>query len=440
MILEERPYVAVVPVLSRLREMHVSLSAEWFKADDESSMQRIVCGMADYVSALVESFAPGHATDSCFESLVAGHKERIFSLMADRSDLNSDKLMKAEVFMLSADLVAFCLRCRGINARVADTAGMVHLDCERVPDVPSARESVKRLVAANRDADMFVAPMSLCCDVEGCADFMGDRRNDYYAVALAAAFGADEAVLATRMDNIRTLGGQGRDGHSLTYLEAEQLVNSGAYLIYMDGISLAERYGIALRLYGADDLKRERMYVSAQDTGHGVKAVFVRDDVSFVRFTSKNIVPPYLFLGKLLDVLAKYKIRVDSMASSNVSVSMVLAASGDALRMVGRDVRRYADMAADEGMSLVNLIGSLGWEQTKVEQRIMSAMREVAVSFISYGGSDHCFTVAVHSADKARLLDTLGGVLGDVFGRRQISLGVPDLSVSHRASTIAMHA
>ena len=287
---------------------------------------------------------------------------------------------------------------------------------------------------------MFVAPMSLCCDVEGIADFMGDRRNDYYAVALAAAFGVDEAVLATRMDNIRTLGGQGRDGHSLTYLEAEQLVNSGAYLIYMDGISLAERYGIALRLYGADNLKSERMYVSAQDTGRGVKAVFVRDDVSFVRFTSKNVIPSYLFLGKLLDVLAKYKVRVDSMASSNVSVSMVLAASGDALRMVGRDVRRYADMVADEGMSLVNLIGSLGWEHTKVEQRIMSAMRDVAVSFISYGGSDHCFTVAVHSADKARLLDTLGGVLGDVSGCQSINLGMPNLSVGRRASTIAMHA
>lgn len=75
-------------------------------------------------------------------------------------------------------------------------------------------------------------------------------------------------------------------------------------------------------------------------------------------------------MGKLLEVINKYQINVVSMASSNVSISMMLTASSDTLRIVQRELHKYAEMVIDENMSVIHIIGSLHWKRTQVESHI----------------------------------------------------------------------
>ena len=71
-----------------------------------------------------------------------------------------------------------------------------------------------------------------------------------------------------------------------------------------------------------------------------------------------NVLPGYLFMGKILEVINKYQINVISMASSNVSISMMLTASRDTLRIIERELHKYAEMVMDENMSVIHIIGS----------------------------------------------------------------------------------
>lgn len=64
---------------------------------------------------------------------------------------------------------------------------------------------------------------------------------------------------------------------------------------------------------------------------------------------------------------------------------MMLTASRDTLQIIQKELHKYAEMVADENMSVIHIIGSL----------------------ISYGGSDHCFTLSVHSTDKNKLISSL---------------------------------
>ncbi len=95
------------------------------------------------------------------------------------------------------------------------------------------------------------------------------------------------------------------------------------------------------------------------------------------------------------------------MASSNVSISMMLTASSDTLRIVQRELHKYAEMVIDENMSVIHIIGSLHWKRTQVESHIMDTIKDIPVSLISYGGSDHCFTLSVHTTDKNKLINSL---------------------------------
>ena len=349
-IQKEHPYVAVIPVLTQLQEWLQAISVSWFHEEDETS-HTIVNAIEEYCRTLTDR------------------------LISDRK-LNQDMKVQIEK----------CIE--KIQVLVEDKA-------------------VQQYISEKRDADIFIAPLSLCKNVYGETDFMNEKRNDYYATVLATAFGADELLLSTQINHIYANRNSRREQHSLTYTEAEQLINSGVYLLYADCISLAAHSNITIRLTDTHDLTTERLYISSHDTGNSVKAILFQDSVTFVRFTSLNVLPGYLLMGKLLEVINKYKINVISMASSNVSISMVISASPDTLRIVQKELHKYAEMVIDENMSVIHIIGSLHWQRTQVESHIMNTIKDIPISQISYGGSDQCFTLSVHTTDKNRLISLL---------------------------------
>ena len=304
-------------------------------------------------------------------------------------------MIKAEVYGLSSDLFTYCLRQQGLRAQTLDTGKLIQINLERKPDIPYIQESIQQYIDENRNVDIFIAPLSICRNVYGEIDFMSEQRNDYYATVLATLFKADEILLSTPINHIYANRNCLREQHSLTYIEAEQLINSGVHLLYADCITLAARSNIVIRLTDTHDLLTERLYISSHDTGNSVKAILSQDSATFVRFTSLNV------------LLNKYQINVISMASSNVSISMMLTASRDTLRIIERELHKYAEMVMDENMSVIHIIGSLQWERTQVESHIMDTIKDIPVSLISYGGSDHCFTLSVHSTDKNKLISSL---------------------------------
>ena len=85
---------------------------------------------------------------------------------------------------------------------------------------------------------------------------------------------------------------------------------------------------------------------------------------------------------------------------------MMLTASRDTLRIIQRELHKYAEMVMDENMSVIHIIGSLHWERTQVESHIMDTIKDIPyLSFLME--SDHCFTLSVHTTDKNRLISSL---------------------------------
>lgn len=112
-------------------------------------------------------------------------------------------------------------------------------------------------------------------------------------------------------------------------------------------------------------------------------------------------------MGKLLEVIGKYKIKIISMASSNVSVSMILAASRDTLRIIQRELHKYVKMTnQDENMSVIHVIGSLLETQTDRKQYYRNNQRYSHIPN-RYGSNDHCLTISVHTTDKNKVIRLL---------------------------------
>lgn len=405
-IRKEHPYVAVVPALTRLQEWLQSISASWFREEDEVS-HSIADAIEGYCLTLIDRLVTDSQLNQEIKSRVQECMKKVNMLVENKADLLIDKIIKAEICVLSSDLFTYCLRQQGIHAQTLDTGKFMQINLERKPDIPYIQESIRQYIDGNRNVDIFIAPLSICRNVYGEIDFMSESRNDYYATVLATIFKADEILLSTPINHICVNRNCRREQYSLTYTEAEQLVNSGVYLLYADCITLAARSNMTIRLTDLQDLTTERLYISSHDTENSVKAILSQDSSTFVRFVSLNVLPGYLLLGKIMEVINKYQINVVSMASSNVSISMMLSASRDTLRIIQKELHKYVEMVMDENMSVVHIIGSLDWRRIQVESNIMNTIKDIPISLISYGGSNHCFTLSVHTKDKNRLIDSL---------------------------------
>ena len=89
-------------------------------------------------------------------------------------------------------------------------------------------------------------------------------------------------------------------------------------------------------------------------------------------------------MGKILEVINKYQIQCHLNGLIQcIRSRMMLTASRDTLRIIQRELHKYAEMVMDENMSVIHIIGSLHWERTQVESHIMDTIKDIPVSLIS---------------------------------------------------------
>lgn len=405
-IRNEHPHVVVIPTAIPLQKWLQKISASWFHHEDETS-HSIINTIEEYYYTLADHLITSNKLNKDINVLIQKYCNNIHNLVEGKADLLIDKIIKAEIYRLFSHLFTYCLREQGINAKLLDTSIFMQLNLERKPDIPYIQENIRPYIEQNQDTEIFIAPLSLCQNVYGEIDFVNKKYNDYYTIILATVFNVNEVLLSTEINHICANLNNQREQHSLTYAEAEQLINNGAYLLYADCITLAAHSDIAIRLIDTNDTATEKLYISSHDTKNNIKAILVQDSVTLVRFTSLNVLPDYLLMGKLLEVIGKYKIKIISMASSNVSVPMILAASRDTLRIIQRELHKYVKMTTDENMSVIHVIGSLHWKHKQIESSIIETIKDIPISLIAYGSNDHCLTISVHTTDKNKVIRLL---------------------------------
>ena len=405
-IRNEHPHVVVIPTAIPLQKWLQKISASWFHHEDETS-HSIINTIEEYYYTLADHLITSNKLNKDINVLIQKYCNNIHNLVEGKADLLIDKIIKAEIYRLFSHLFTYCLREQGINAKLLDTSIFMQLNLERKPGIPYIQENIRPYIEQNQDTEIFIAPLSLCQNVYGEIDFVNKKYNDYYTIILATVFNANEVLLSTEINHICANLNNQREQHSLTYAEAEQLINNGAYLLYADCITLAAHSDIAIRLIDTNDTATEKLYISSHDTKNNIKAILVQDSVTLARFTSLNVLPDYLLMGKLLEVIGKYKIKIISMASSNVSVPMILAASRDTLRIIQRELHKYVKMTTDENMSVIHVIGSLHWKHKQIESSIIETIKDIPISLIAYGSNDHCLTISVHTTDKNKVIRLL---------------------------------
>ncbi|WP_028117740.1 lysine-sensitive aspartokinase 3 [Ferrimonas senticii] len=250
-------------------------------------------------------------------------------------------------------------------------------------------------------------------DSEGHTTTLGRGGSDYSAALLAEALAAEVLAIWTDVDGIYScdprLVPAARPIAELSFNEAAEMATFGAKVLHPATILPAVRSGCAVFVGKSSEPQRGGSWIRQQLQGApGYRAVTLRRRQTLLTVHSLNMLHARGFLAELFAILAKHRISVDLITTSEVSVALTLdntGSDGCGIELITPALRAELEamcrLEVTENLSLVAVIGNQLATTAGVARKVFAEIDGYNVRMICHGASAHnlCFLVANSDAD-----------------------------------------
>ncbi|OQK36860.1 aspartate kinase [Vibrio parahaemolyticus] len=376
-------------LLKKLAEIHDSILAQLEDATEASSE---VYGILDTVTSLAEA-ASIQANTKLTDHLVACGE------------------------LISTHILAQLMRERGINAvrfdirevlRTDDNFGRAEPNIEAI-----AQLAQEKLIPLCLDS-VVITQGFIGSDEEGNTTTLGRGGSDYSAALIAEGVKASGLEIWTDVPGIYTtdprIAPKASPIPEISFSEASEMANFGAKILHPSTLVPALRHDIPVFVGSSKEPEKGGTWIRHQvESSPLFRALALRCNQTMVTLRSANMFHAYGFLAKVFEILAKHKISVDLITTSEISVSLTLDqtdTSGGApqLPQVAREkLEELCKVEVEHDLCLVALIGNKMSERKGYAKQVFGTLEDLNLRMICYGASPHnlCFLVNESVAKQA---------------------------------------
>ncbi|EJM7852449.1 lysine-sensitive aspartokinase 3 [Vibrio parahaemolyticus] len=376
-------------LLKNLAEIHDSILAQLEDATEASSE---VYGILDTVTSLAEA-ASIQANTKLTDHLVACGE------------------------LMSTHILAQLMRERGINAvrfdirevlRTDDNFGRAEPNVEAIAQL--ARE---KLIPLCLDS-VVITQGFIGSDEEGNTTTLGRGGSDYSAALIAEGVKASGLEIWTDVPGIYTtdprIAPKASPIPEISFSEASEMANFGAKILHPSTLVPALRHDIPVFVGSSKEPEKGGTWIRHQvESSPLFRALALRCNQTMVTLRSANMFHAYGFLAKVFEILAKHKISVDLITTSEISVSLTLDqtdTSGGAPQLpqaAREELEELCKVEVEHDLCLVALIGNKMSERKGYAKQVFGTLEDLNLRMICYGASPHnlCFLVNESVAKQA---------------------------------------
>ena len=243
-------------------------------------------------------------------------------------------------------------------------------------------------------------------DPNGKTTTLGRGGSDYSAALIAEVLNAKDVLIWTDVAGIYTTDPRivpaAKRIDTMSFAEAAEMATFGAKVLHPATLLPAVRSNIPV-------------YVGSSNGGTWVtrdpqprptfRAIALRRDQTLLTLSSLNMLHAQGFLANVFNILAKHKISVDTITTSEVSIALTLDKTGSASsgaellsNELLTELSEVCTVKVDTGLALVALIGNDLHIAAGVAKRIFNSLEPYNVRMISYGASTNNICMLVHSS------------------------------------------
>ncbi|QGZ72676.1 lysine-sensitive aspartokinase 3 [Aeromonas hydrophila] len=334
--------------------------------------------------------------------------------MARQAHLHTDAELADRIIacgeLMSTRLFTELLRQRGVKACWQDARQLLRTDSrfgKASVDLAATRALCQAALGPLLGDNLIITQGFIGADGDGRTTTLGRGGSDYSAALLAEALDAGSIEIWTDVPGIYTtdprLVTRARPIPEISFVEAAEMATFGAKVLHPATLQPAVRQDIPVFVGSSKDPAAGGTWIRASTrTNPLFRAVALRRNQVLVTLHSLNMFHAYGFLAEVFGILARHRISVDLITTSEVSVSLTLDHTGSQSNgepilgdKVLAELGQLCKVQVETGLALVALIGNRMSEAAGVGSQVFDAIREHNIRMICYGASAHnlCFLV-----------------------------------------------
>ncbi|MCV3276494.1 lysine-sensitive aspartokinase 3 [Aeromonas hydrophila] len=376
---------------------------------DEAGQEAQLARLTEIQQAILTELGdPGDLSD-----LIHGQLGEIRT-MARQAHLHTDAELADRLIacgeLMSTRLFTELLRQRGVKACWQDARQLLRTDSrfgKASVDLAATRSLCQAALGPLLGDSLIITQGFIGADGDGRTTTLGRGGSDYSAALLAEALDAGTIEIWTDVPGIYTtdprLVTRARPIPEISFVEAAEMATFGAKVLHPATLQPAVRQDIPVFVGSSKDPAAGGTWIRASTrTNPLFRAVALRRNQVLVTLHSLNMFHAYGFLAEVFGILARHRISVDLITTSEVSVSLTLDHTGSQSNgepilgdKVLAELGQLCKVQVETGLALVALIGNRMSEAAGVGSQVFDAIREHNIRMICYGASAHnlCFLV-----------------------------------------------
>ena len=405
--------IVVLSAMSGTTNSLVEISDYLYKKNPDGANEIINKLAMKYMGHVEELYSTEEYKQKAKE-LIKSHFEYIRTFTKDLFTLFEEKVVLAQGELISTGMMNLYLNECGVKSVLIPALDYMRTDKNAEPDPVYIKEKLVKLLADNKDADLYITQGYICRNAYGEIDNLQRGGSDYSASLIGAAIGAEEIQIWTDIDGMHNNDPRIVEKTSpvrhLHFEEAAELAYFGAKILHPTCIQPAKFAGVPVRLLNTMDPSAPGTIINNEFQEGKIKAVAAKDNIISIQIHSSRMLLAYGFLRKVFEIFESYKTSIDMVSTSEVGVSVTID-NKSYLKDIVADLMKYGTVTVKENMCIICVVGDLSRDNVGFESQAAKALKDIPVQMISYGGSNHNISFLINEEDKKSALQALSDTL-----------------------------
>jgi aspartate kinase len=342
--------------------------------------------------------------------IVHGIFQTIKSLISGEFSEVGENTIVAQGELLSTALFTELILENGHKCVNLPALNFMKIDSDKAADSHFIRENISIVIQQSGEADYYITQGFICRNADGNIDNLQRGGSDYTATLIGAAIDSEEVEIWTDIDGFHNNDPRFVENtkkiDQLSFDEAAELAYFGAKILHPQTVLPAKLQNIPVRLKNTMNPSDPGTLINSESTGQGIKAVAAKDGITAIKIRSYRMLNAYGFLKNVFEIFEFFKTPIDMISTSEVSVSLTIDNTKH-LNEIVSELKEYGEVEVDTDLTIVCIVGDLIAEETGFASKVFSALKNIQIRMISYGGSHHNISLLVKTDLKKRTLQAI---------------------------------
>ncbi|HKK77315.1 MAG TPA: aspartate kinase [Saprospiraceae bacterium] len=400
--------IIVLSAVSGTTNKLVAIAAALANKNQEEARTRLQELEQEY-AAFIEELLPA-AQLGVAEKILGEVFAAIRDQMSQGYGPDSEKVILAQGELISTQLFQLYLKSTDVDAVLLPALAFMRTQANGEPDLAYIRQHIDELLDTYESNQLFITQGYICRNAEGAIDNLQRGGSDYTATLIGAAVQADEIQIWTDIDGLHNndprVVKETHPVRRVSYREAAELAYFGAKILHPTCVIPAETENVPIRLKSTFLPEATGTLISEQASGQNLTAIAAKDGICALKIRSGRMLNAYGFLRKVFEVFESYRTPIDMITTSEVSVSLTID-DRSRLPQILAELRAFGEVSVDEDHSIICIVGDALNEQRGSTKKIFTALEDIPIRMVSYGGSNNNISVLIATAYKQRALQCL---------------------------------